>query len=74
MDAFKNEEILRMEKGGNNKCKEFFEKASGFLEGMTINERYSSDFAADYKEKVGLVYLGAPAAVSGADRQMWLCS
>jgi len=59
-----------MEKGGNSKCKEFFEKASEFHEGMTINERYSSDFAADYKEKVGVGYL---RDVRDADRQIWLC-
>lgn len=52
MDAFKEDEILRMEKGGNKKCQEFFAKSVDFHDGMTINERYSSDFAEDYKEKV----------------------
>jgi hypothetical protein len=52
MDSFKNEEIQRMEKGGNNKLKEWFESQPEFYDGMTISERYSSDFAEDYKEKV----------------------
>jgi ADP-ribosylation factor GTPase-activating protein 1 len=59
MDAFKNEEIIRMEKGGNKKCKAFFEKAPEFYDGMTISEQYSADFAEDYKEKVGCRELGA---------------
>ncbi|KAI5777694.1 hypothetical protein EDC01DRAFT_677731 [Geopyxis carbonaria] len=52
MDAFKNEEIQLMEKGGNKKCHQFFEKAIEFYDGMTIGERYSSEFANDYKEKL----------------------
>ena len=52
MDAFKNDEIVRMEKGGNRKCREFFEQAPEFQKSMTIAERYSSEFAEDYKEKV----------------------
>jgi ADP-ribosylation factor GTPase-activating protein 1 len=53
MDSFKNSEILRMEKGGNDKCKAFFEKSPEFHKAMTISERYSAEFAEDYKEKVG---------------------
>jgi ADP-ribosylation factor GTPase-activating protein 1 len=52
MDAFKNEEITRMEKGGNKKCQEFFAASPEFSESMSISERYSADFAEDYKEKV----------------------
>lgn len=52
MDSFKAEEILRMDKGGNKKCKDFFAAAPEFHEGMTIAERYGSSFGEDYKEKV----------------------
>lgn len=52
MDSFKADEIKRMEKGGNRKCQEFFENSEGFHSGMSIAERYSSDFAEDYKDKV----------------------
>ena len=51
MDAFKNEEIVRMEKGGNRKCQEFFAAQPEFREDMSVSERYSADFAEDYKEK-----------------------
>ncbi|KAI5817720.1 hypothetical protein BZA77DRAFT_309300 [Pyronema omphalodes] len=60
MDSFKNEEIQRMEKGGNNKLKEWFESQPEFYEGMTISERYSSDFAEDYKEKLTADVEGRP--------------
>jgi len=52
MDSFKKDEIMRMEKGGNNKCKDFFAAQPGFDESMTIAERYGADFAEDYKEKL----------------------
>jgi len=54
MDSFKNEEIKRMEKGGNKRCQEFFRNAPEFDENMTISERYGSSFGEDYKEKVCL--------------------
>jgi len=54
MDSFKNEEIKRMEKGGNKRCQEFFQNAPEFDESMTIGERYGSSFGEDYKEKVCL--------------------
>ncbi|KAL7270897.1 ADP-ribosylation factor GTPase-activating protein gcs1 [Rhizina undulata] len=52
MDSFKLEEIKRMEKGGNKKCQEFFSRAEEFREDMSVSEKYSSDFAEDYKEKL----------------------
>jgi len=52
MDSFKNEEIRRMEKGGNKRCQEFFQKAPEFDDNMTISERYGSSIGEDYKEKL----------------------
>ncbi|KAF8477569.1 hypothetical protein BDZ91DRAFT_709491 [Kalaharituber pfeilii] len=52
MDQFKPEEILRMEKGGNKACKEFFVAAKEFDPSMSIAERYGAPFAEDYKEKL----------------------
>ncbi|TGZ79564.1 ArfGap-domain-containing protein [Ascodesmis nigricans] len=52
MDSFKEDEILRMDKGGNKKCQEYFVAAPEFYDGMTIAERYSAEFAEDYKEKL----------------------
>lgn len=55
MDSFKAEEILRMDNGGNKKCKAFFAAATEFHEGMSIAEQYGSVFGEDYKEKVPLL-------------------
>lgn len=49
-----------MEKGGNKKCQEFFEKSPEFHDAMTIGERYSSEFAEDYKEKLTADVEGKP--------------
>lgn len=52
MDQFKQEEILRMEKGGNKACKAFFAAAPEFDPTVSIAERYGAPFAEDYKEKL----------------------
>lgn len=52
MDSFKADEILRMDKGGNRKCKAFFAAAAEFRDAMSIAEQYGSVFGEDYKEKV----------------------
>lgn len=52
MDQFKQEEILRMEKGGNKACKAFFAAAPEYESSMSIAERYGAPFAEDYKEKL----------------------
>ncbi|KAH0611236.1 uncharacterized protein H6S33_011663 [Morchella sextelata] len=52
MDSFKADEILRMQSGGNAKCKEFFEASDGFHKDMSIADLYSSSFGEDYKEKL----------------------
>ncbi|KAF8424750.1 hypothetical protein BGX38DRAFT_1107295 [Terfezia claveryi] len=52
MDQFKQEEVLRMEKGGNKACKAFFAAAPEFDPAMSIAERYGAPFAEDYKEKL----------------------
>lgn len=63
MDSFKAEEILRMDNGGNKKCKAFFAAAAEFREGMNIAEQYGSVFGEDYKEKVLLLSLSlAPSS------------
>ncbi|KAI5838868.1 hypothetical protein DFP73DRAFT_575360 [Morchella snyderi] len=52
MDSFKPDEILRMQGGGNQKCKDFFEASDGFHRDMSIAELYGSPFGEDYKEKL----------------------
>lgn len=41
-----------MEVGGNAKCRQFFESSVGYERGMSITDKYSSHFAAQYKDKL----------------------
>ena len=58
MDAFKTGEILRMEKGGNDTWKSFFDNHTvtnsegTTFEGSTISERYSGEAGEEYKERL----------------------
>ncbi|KAI9852589.1 MAG: Zn finger-containing GTPase- Activating Protein for ARF [Thelocarpon superellum] len=58
MDAFKTNEILRMDKGGNKAWRSFFEehattKLSGVdWEGSTIAERYGGEVGEEWKERL----------------------
>ncbi len=58
MDAFKVPEIARMDKGGNNNWKKFFEeheitKMEGrTFEESTIGDRYSGDVGEQWKERL----------------------
>ncbi|KAK9469247.1 hypothetical protein V1512DRAFT_255815 [Lipomyces arxii] len=51
MDQFKPEEMKRMELGGNDNAREFFEQ-HGYVPSMSIKEKYNSEFAEDYKDKL----------------------
>ncbi|KAK9233814.1 hypothetical protein V1525DRAFT_119762 [Lipomyces kononenkoae] len=51
MDQFKADEMNRMELGGNKAAREFFE-AGGYDSSMSINDKYNSVFADDYKDKL----------------------
>ncbi|KAK9461859.1 uncharacterized protein V1516DRAFT_673176 [Lipomyces oligophaga] len=51
MDQFKPEEMKRMELGGNKPAKDFF-LAEGYDPSMSVKEKYNSQFAEDYKEKL----------------------
>lgn len=52
MDKWSDDQLKKMELGGNIKAKEFFEASPDFYQGMSIKEKYSSIFATQYKEKV----------------------
>ncbi|KAL8995811.1 MAG: hypothetical protein Q9169_004531 [Polycauliona sp. 2 TL-2023] len=73
MDAFKGNEILRMEKGGNSRWRAFWEKSTGKTWGRGIDggemkgfeERYGGDVGEEWKERLsceveGREYLGVP--------------
>lgn len=52
MDKWSDDQLKKMELGGNIKAKDFFEASPDFYQGMSIKEKYSSVFATQYKEKV----------------------
>ena len=66
MDAFKNTEIQRMEHGGNEPWKEFFDSNPITLsegrtfEDSTIKERYDSEVGEEWKEKISAEVEGRP--------------
>lgn len=49
MDQFKPDELLRMEKGGNEKCKQYFEE-HGLDTSLPAKSKFDNYVAADYKE------------------------
>ncbi|PVH14064.1 uncharacterized protein CXQ87_002187 [Candidozyma duobushaemuli] len=57
MDQFKPEEVLRMEKGGNEKCKEFFEERGLDLD-LPAKSKFDNYVAADYKDYLTCVVEG----------------
>lgn len=59
MDQFKPEEILRMEKGGNEKCKSYF-VAHGVDITLPAKFKYDNYVAEDYKEKLSCIVEGRP--------------
>jgi ADP-ribosylation factor GTPase-activating protein 1 len=58
MDAFKNAEIQRMEKGGNDTWKKFYDEHTIVIsegrtfEDSTIKERYDSEVGEEYKDRL----------------------
>jgi ADP-ribosylation factor GTPase-activating protein 1 len=69
MDKWANDQLERMKRGGNRKAIEFFKSQSGnakiliskgWREGMSIQDKYTSDFARAYKEKLTCDVEGRP--------------
>ncbi|KAG0056909.1 Zn finger-containing GTPase- Activating Protein for ARF [Gryganskiella cystojenkinii] len=60
MDKWSDDQLKKMELGGNVKAKEFFEASPDYYAGMSIKEKYNSVFAAQYKEKLTALCEGRP--------------
>ncbi|KAG0242330.1 putative GTPase activating protein for Arf-domain-containing protein [Mortierella sp. GBAus27b] len=58
MDKWSDDQLKKMDLGGNIKAKEFFEDSPDYFQGMPIKEKYSSVFAAQYKEKLAALCEG----------------
>jgi ADP-ribosylation factor GTPase-activating protein 1 len=79
MDKWKDEEIKRMQLGGNKKCLEFFKTQPDWREGLTIQEKYdslvpfiltASEFARMYKEKLTCEVEGRPFIPSDVKQRL----
>ncbi|KAG0229554.1 Zn finger-containing GTPase- Activating Protein for ARF [Actinomortierella wolfii] len=60
MDKWSDDQLKRMDLGGNNKAREFFESSPDYYPGMSIKEKYNSVFAAQYKDKLAALCEGRP--------------
>ncbi|KAJ3033712.1 ADP-ribosylation factor GTPase-activating protein 1, partial [Rhizophlyctis rosea] len=52
MDKWSEDQVKRMQLGGNKKALEFFKSQPDYRDGLTIQEKYQSEFARQYKEKL----------------------
>ncbi|KND01649.1 uncharacterized protein SPPG_03446 [Spizellomyces punctatus DAOM BR117] len=52
MDKWSEDQVRRMQLGGNKKALAFFKSHPDYSEGMTIQDKYQSEFARQYKEKL----------------------
>ncbi|KAI8917188.1 putative GTPase activating protein for Arf-domain-containing protein [Powellomyces hirtus] len=52
MDKWTEEQVKRITNGGNKKCVDFFRTFAEYSDGMTIQDKYGSEFARQYKEKL----------------------
>ncbi|KAI8596061.1 hypothetical protein EDD21DRAFT_389462 [Dissophora ornata] len=60
MDKWSDDQLKKMELGGNIKAKDFFEASPDYFQGMSIKEKYSGVFATQYKEKLAALCEGRP--------------
>jgi len=52
MDKWTDEQVKKMEMGGNKKAKEFFESQPDYSSSMSLPDKYNSHFATLYREKL----------------------
>ncbi len=52
MDRWTPQQLAKMEAGGNDRALEFWKSRPDWREGMSIKEKYNSDFARKYRERL----------------------
>lgn len=52
MDKWSEQQVKKMDLGGNKKALDFFSESPEYSEGMSIEDKYSSQFAQNYREKL----------------------
>ena len=52
MDKWSEDQVLRMDRGGNQNALDFFKRHPDYREGLPIKVKYTSEFARFYKDKL----------------------
>ncbi|TPX38089.1 hypothetical protein SmJEL517_g00127 [Synchytrium microbalum] len=60
MDRWSEDQVARMRSGGNKKCLDFFRSQSDYRPEMSISEKYQTEFAKIYKDKLTAACEGRP--------------
>ncbi|KAJ3011149.1 Zn finger-containing GTPase- Activating Protein for ARF [Thoreauomyces humboldtii] len=60
MDKWSEDQVKRMTTGGNKKCNDFFKTFPEYSPNMTIQEKYDSEWAQQYREKLNAECEGRP--------------
>ncbi|KAG2182869.1 hypothetical protein INT44_005850 [Umbelopsis vinacea] len=66
MDKWFDEQVTKMDLGGNKKAKEFFESQPDYQSSMPLPDKYNSHFATMYREKLTAEVEGKPWTPSSA--------
>ncbi|KAI8584151.1 hypothetical protein K450DRAFT_218416 [Umbelopsis ramanniana AG] len=66
MDKWFDEQVMKMDLGGNKKAKEFFESQPDYQSSMPLPDKYNSHFATMYREKLTAEVEGKPWTPSSA--------
>ncbi|KAM3585993.1 ADP-ribosylation factor GTPase-activating protein gcs1 [Umbelopsis sp. WA50703] len=66
MDKWFDEQVTKMDLGGNKKAKAFFESQPDYSPSMSLPEKYNSHFASLYREKLTAEAEGRPWTPSAA--------
>ncbi|KAJ1915335.1 Zn finger-containing GTPase- Activating Protein for ARF [Tieghemiomyces parasiticus] len=71
MDKWTMDQVKRMQLGGNKKALSFFRSQPDYADGMGIREKYTSDFAEQWRQKLNAECEGrsfTPSTSSGSGR------
>ncbi|KXS09308.1 ArfGap-domain-containing protein [Gonapodya prolifera JEL478] len=69
MDAWKEDQVRRMELGGNKRCLDFFRTQPDWVEGLPVAQKYNTEFARHYREKLAAEVEGRTWTPSAAPVQ-----
>ncbi|KAJ1987946.1 Zn finger-containing GTPase- Activating Protein for ARF [Dimargaris cristalligena] len=69
MDKWSAEQVKRMQLGGNKKALAFFKSQPDYENGMSIQDKYNSDFAEQWRQKLNAECEGRSYTLTSAPRK-----